>query len=133
VQILKSILYAHSPDDGTVVPKYIQQILYLTEIYGEIVCLCLQNYCSSCLMTVYHMWQKISSSPIIYTYNQFSIRYALKKYSCFSQHGCNVQQPVYTINMTSFKSSQYVVLKTEYSYTSTLSVRIVFKDRFSEL
>jgi len=48
-------LYAHSPDDGTAVPKHIQQILYLTEIYGEIVSLCLQNYCSSYLMTMYHM------------------------------------------------------------------------------
>jgi len=55
VQILKSILYAHSPDDGTAIPKHIQQILYLAEPYGETVSLCLQNYCSSYMMTVHHM------------------------------------------------------------------------------
>jgi hypothetical protein len=42
-----------SPDDGTAIPKHTQQILYLTEIHGEILSCCLQNYCSSCIMTIY--------------------------------------------------------------------------------
>jgi len=66
VQILKSILHAHSPDDGTAVPKHIQQTLYLTEIYGEIVSLCLQNYCSSYLMTVYHKAKNFKRSNNLY-------------------------------------------------------------------
>jgi hypothetical protein len=51
-------MYAHSPIDGTAAPKHVQQILYLTEIYGEIVGLCLENDCSSHMMTI-HLMAKI--------------------------------------------------------------------------